>query len=143
MDALEAQRGEEQPAASAPPSLVVSASAHISVVEEDPSSPIEQQAAGPSTRRAPSGPPSRVHDPPPQLDDTYSSRAGKAPRLSVVHVGPSSAAYNTRSQGSAPTINVIGEPIQQHQPLPPMESSLSDSDSAPDAAPEHHQAPPH
>ena len=138
MDALEAQRGEERQAVAAPPSHVASASAHVPVGVEDPSSPPEQQAASPSTRRAPSRPPSRAHDPPPQLDDTASSRAGKAPRLSVVHAGPSSGVYNTRSQGSAPAINVIGEPIQQHQPLLPMEPSSSDSDSAPDAAPEQH-----
>jgi hypothetical protein len=94
--------------------------------------------------KPPAHPPDALHqDPqpraqsPPQLDDTASSRASKAPRLSVVHVGPSSRAYNTRSQGSAPAINVIGEPLL------PMEPSLSDSDSAPDAAPEQHQAPPH
>ena len=102
----------------------------------------EQQAAGPSARRVPSGPPSRVHDPASPLEDTASSRAAEGPRLLVVQAGPSSSVYNTRSQGSAPAINVIGEPLphpQQHQPMEPLPS---DSDSAPDAAPEHHQVQP-
>ena len=83
-----------------------------------------------------------MHDPASPLEDTASSLPEEGPRLLVVQAGPSSA-YNTRSQGSAPAINVIGEPLQQpqqqHRPLEPLPS---DSDSVPDASPAHQQAQP-
>ena len=111
IQALLAQRDAELQAAPAP---ALSASPAIATApnEVEVTSFLQvPQPRGPSTRRVPSGPPSRAHGPPSSPEDTAASRSGKAPRISMVHAGSSSGAYNTRSQGSAPAIHVIGEPM--------------------------------
>ena len=140
IQALLAQRDAELQAAPAPTLSVAPAIAAPDDVEVISSLQVPQPA-GPSTRRVPSGPLSRAHGPPSSLEDTVASHSGKAPRISVVHAGSSSGAYNTRSQGSTPAINVMGEPIQQQQPFAPLEPSLSDSDSTPKEAQEQLPAP--
>ena len=141
IQALLAQRDAELEAA---PSPALSASPAIAAAPDEvevTSSLQVPQPAGPSTRRVPSGPPNRAHGPPSSPEDTVASRSGKAPRISMVHASSSSGAYNTRSQGSAPAINVIGEHIQQQQPFAPVEPFLSESDSTPEEAQEQHPVP--